>query len=146
MSKRKKSGDARPHRIAHNVGAADFEMVEQVRRILGHGRRAVTGRVIELLAQPMPAIVVGNRAVARRGQRVEPMRIAPICRDIGGKAVNEEDRVAAPLIHIGDLHAAGGETLHSLTYRFGPSVTMPAANSSDEADDHPWRKLSCLIS
>jgi hypothetical protein len=34
-----------------------------------------------------------------------------------------------------------------LTYRFGPSVTMLAANTSDEEDEqHSWRKLSCLIS
>ena len=95
----------RAHGIAHHVAAADAEMVEQAAPILGHHRRAIKAGVVELLASSMSAMVVGDDAAGSLSQDAQPMRIAPICSDIGGEAVDEENGFSIPLIAISDPHA-----------------------------------------
>ena len=53
----------------------------------------------------MPAIVESDDAAAGRGESADPADIAPIGRDIGGKAMDEEDRLPFPLVAIGDADA-----------------------------------------
>ena len=43
-------GDARAHRIAHDKGLRDAEMIEEAARILGHDRCRIGFRIIELAA------------------------------------------------------------------------------------------------
>ena len=57
MLEDKERSNPRAHRITHHVGALDAEMIEQTPRILGHLRRAVELRVVQLLALAVPAIV-----------------------------------------------------------------------------------------
>src|SRR3990170_8039108 len=113
MVEDEKRGDARAHRIAHHVGVADAEVVEYAPRVLRHDRRAIKARVVELLALSMSAIVVGDDAAPGLSERAHPTSIAPIGRDIGGEAVDEEDRLPFPLVDIGDADAVRIEALHS---------------------------------
>ena len=114
MSEREKHGDARAHRIAHHIGAVDAEMVEQAARILGHGRRAIAARIVELLASSMPAIVEGDDAAAGLASACDPacasrqlaatLEAKPWMRRIGSPS---------PSSTIGDPHAVRIEALHS---------------------------------
>jgi len=52
----------------------------------------------------MPPIVEGHDAAAGSGERLHPARIRPIGRDIGGKAMDEQDRLSRSLIHIEEPH------------------------------------------
>ena len=147
MRKREKRGDARAHRIAHHVGAGDAEMVEQAARVLGHRRRAVEARVVELLAVPMPAIVEGDDAAPGLGQRAHPAGIEPIGRNVGGKAVDQEDGLALPPRRYRRCSTPSELKLCILRYRFAPRLTMLAAISEGESkNDGPWLKRSCRIS
>src|SRR5215210_5187831 len=56
--------DARPHGIAHHVGALDAEMIEEPAPVLGHAVGIVGHGVIELLALSMAAIVERDRPVS----------------------------------------------------------------------------------
>ena len=53
----------------------------------------------------MPAIVESDDAAAGRGESADPADIAPISRDIGGKAMDQEDGLPFPLVVIGDADA-----------------------------------------
>src|SRR5690606_38071057 len=86
---------------------------EQTPRVLGHRRGAVKARIVKLLALPVSAIVEGDRPAPRPGQGAQPMRIAPIGRDIGGEAVDQQDRLPLAFVRKGDPHAVRIETLHS---------------------------------
>ena len=58
------------HRIAHDVGALDFQMIEQCADIVGHYRAVIGGRVVKLARCAMPAIVERNHATAQRALSV----------------------------------------------------------------------------
>src|SRR6476660_10606396 len=88
-------------------------MIEQAPSVFGHDRGAITLRVVQLLALPMPPIVEGNDAAAACHQRTDPARVDPIGRNIGRKAVDEQDRFPLSLIPIGDAHAVRLEARHS---------------------------------
>ena len=45
---RQECGDPRAHRIAHDVGAADAEMIHQRPHVLGHLVGVIVGRIVEL--------------------------------------------------------------------------------------------------
>ena len=97
-----------------HVGALDLEVIEQAARVLRHhGRTVVLGR-IELGAFPVTAVVVGDDAIAGRGQHLDPAGTDPVGRDVGGEPVDEEHRVAAlgALVDEGDFDAVGIERPH----------------------------------
>ena len=48
MRERQERRDARAHRIAHDVGARDVEMIEQRADVLGHDGAVIGGGVVEL--------------------------------------------------------------------------------------------------
>ena len=95
--KRQERGDARAHRIAHHIGPGDAQMIEQAARVLGHQRRAVGRRIVELVALAMPAIVDGDDAKAILGQKTDPAGVDPIVLDTGGKTVDQQNGIAARL-------------------------------------------------
>ena len=64
MSQRQERGDARAHRIAHHVGAADAEMIEQRPHVLGHPVGVVVGRIVELGRLAVAAIVERDHPAA----------------------------------------------------------------------------------
>jgi hypothetical protein len=43
-----KRRDAGAHRITHNVGALDLEMIEQRAHIVCHNSAVIAGRIVEL--------------------------------------------------------------------------------------------------
>ncbi len=91
----------------------DVQMVEQAARVFGHGRGAIFGGVIELLALAVAPSVHGDDAEPGAVQRLDPIGVAPVDGAVRGKAVDEQDRIAGALIDIGDGHTIGVETLHS---------------------------------
>jgi hypothetical protein len=72
----------------------------------------------------MAPIVQRYDAAAILRQRADPLRVDPIGRNVGRETMNEENRVAVPLIQIRDPDAVGIETVHSLTYRIPSRATM----------------------
>src|SRR5262249_43830060 len=95
-------------------------MVQQAARVLRHRWSAVDGRVIELLAFAMPAIVIADHAPTGARERAHPAWVDPVGCDIGGKAVDEQDRLALPLVDISDRHAHWIEAFLS-----PPSLCLP---------------------
>ena len=87
-------------------------MVEQAARVLGHQRRAVERAVVELLALAVPAVVDGDDAEAVAGEQAHPARLDPVGAHAGGKAVDQQHRVARALVDEGEPHAIGIEGLH----------------------------------
>src|SRR5215813_8263878 len=113
MIERQKGGDTRTHGVAEDISSIDAEMVEQRPCIFRHGWSAITFRLVELLAQPVAAIVKGNDPAAASDQRPNPAWVNPVGGDIGGKTVDEQDQVSLALIPISDAHAIRLEDRHS---------------------------------
>ena len=126
MLEREERGDARAHRIAHDVGAVDAEMIEQRAHVVGHcgrcdsrpDRRAwSTGRARDC------------RARSRGGRRALSVATQPGWTQFtslrGGEAVHEHDRLALALVEIGDLDGAVVECRHA-----GKIETRNGAGSS----------------
>ena len=104
------------HGIAHHVGPPDAEMIEKPAAILRHAVGIVGLRVVELLALPMAPVVEGDDPVSGARQGLHPKRVDPVDRMVRGEAVDEQDRIALPLmgrhVDIGDAHAVGIEIAH----------------------------------
>ena len=81
MVEREHGRDPRAHRIAHDVGAVDAEMIEQIRRVARHQLEAVVLGVVELGAVAVAAYVHGDDPPPVRGQRVDPAGGPPVDRD-----------------------------------------------------------------
>ena len=98
-------GDARAHRIAHDMGLGDAEMGQECRSIPRHGCRMVGFRIMRLGACTMAAIVDRDHPVARVPQRSQPTRIDPVDACRRGKAMDEQDRIACriAIVEIGKL-------------------------------------------
>lgn len=108
-----KRPDPAPHRIAHHVGAAEAQVIDQVRGVPGEQPEPVHFRVVELGALPVAADVHGDHPPPGPLQGVDPAGGAPVDDDVGGEAVDEEDRLAVALVEVGDVDAVGGEMLDS---------------------------------
>ena len=113
MRQQKECGDPRAHGIAQHVRARDTKMIEQPPRVFGHDRRAIRLRIVEFPALTVAAIVVGDDAAPGLPERADPVGVEPIRDNVGGKAMDQEDGIALPLVHKGDPHAIGIEALHS---------------------------------
>ena len=74
---RQKGGDARAHRIAHDVGARDAEMIEQRAHVVRHLAGVIVGRIVELGRCAMAAIVERDHAAAGALERRDPARMRP---------------------------------------------------------------------
>ena len=61
---RQERGDPRAHRIAHNVGARQRQMIEERAHVLRHDRAVIGGRLIELGRLAVPAIVERDDAAS----------------------------------------------------------------------------------
>ena len=72
MLEREERGDARAHRIAHDVGALDAEMIEQRAHVLRHAVGVIVGRIVELGRLAVAAIVERDHAAAGARQRRDP--------------------------------------------------------------------------
>ena len=95
-------------------------MIEQPGDILRHERRAVGGLVIKFFALPVATIVERDDAAASLDQRPDPARINPIDGHVGGEPMDQNDRLARPLVEIGDLHASGLEAGKIMRHRQRP--------------------------
>ena len=98
MREREEGGDARAHRIAHDIGARDAEMIEQRAHVLRHVARVIGGRIVELGRVAMAAIVERDDAAAGARQRRDPAGIDPVHLLGGGEAVHQHDRRALALV------------------------------------------------
>ena len=87
-------------------------MIEQAPSVFGHDRGAITLRVVQLLALPMPPIVEGNDAAAVFLQFGNPGRINPVDVLRRRKAVDEKDRIALAFIEIGNFNGAVVKARH----------------------------------
>ena len=65
----------------------------------------------------MAAIVERDDTPARLGQRRDPAWMHPVDGCGRRKAVNENDRIALPLVEVGNLDLVVPETLHNLVTR-----------------------------
>ncbi|MNY28204.1 hypothetical protein D3C86_1621640 [compost metagenome] len=89
----------------------DAEMIEQRHRIAGHDRRIIGFRIMRLVACAMATIVNGDHPVARIAQRFQPARMDPVDIGAGGKAVDQQNRIARriTLVEIGKAKAVMGK-------------------------------------
>src|SRR5258705_10837236 len=65
----------------------------------------------------MAAIVQRDDTPTRLGQRRDPARMHPVDGCGRRKAVNENDRIALPLVEVGNLDLVVPEALHNLVTR-----------------------------
>ena len=105
VGEREEGGDPRAHRIAHHIGPRDAEMIEQPPPVLCHRRRTVRVGIVEFVAPSMPPIVISDHPAPRGDECSHPTRVDPIGDQVRGKAVDQQDGLALPLVEIGDLDA-----------------------------------------
>lgn len=110
---RQEGRDACTHRVAHDVGPLDFQVVEQRADISGHDRTVIGRRIVELCRRAVPAIVEGNCTAAGARERRHPAGLNPVHFLRGRKAVDEHERLAASFIKISDLDVAMIEARHA---------------------------------
>ena len=72
------SGDAGPHRIAHDIGAGQREMIEQSPHVVRHDRAVIGCRVIQFGRCAMAAIVERNHTASGARQGRHPARRGPV--------------------------------------------------------------------
>jgi hypothetical protein len=72
-------------------------VVEQPGGVLGHFVGRVGGRVVELFAEPVSAVVVRDHLVAGLDQRLDPEGVVPVDPGIGGKAMDEQTGGPSPV-------------------------------------------------
>jgi len=94
FGKREEARDPRAHGIAHDVSALDAQMRKQVDRIPDHKIGAIVTRRVELFALPMTAIVERDDTAPSLRQSFDPTRVDPVHATVGGKAMNEQNRLA----------------------------------------------------
>src|SRR5271166_84668 len=95
LRQREEARDAGAHRIAHHVGPLDLKASEEIARVARHQLGAIVGRRVRLLARPVAAIVEGDDAPPRPGQRLDPARIDPVDAMVRSKAMDQQNRLAA---------------------------------------------------
>jgi len=108
--------NARTHRIAHNIGALEIEMIEQRAHVAGHLVGVISGRIIKLARLAVPSIVERDDAALGPHQRADPAGIDPVDLFAGGKAVHQHNRLALTLVEIRDLDIAIFETCHDFLF------------------------------
>ena len=114
--RQREGGDARAHRIAHDVGALDAEMIEQRAHIVRHQRHRIVGGIVQLAGGAVAAVVERDGAAAGAGERTHPSGIDPVHLLGRGKAVHQDDGLALAFVEISDLDFAMSEIWH----RFDP--------------------------
>src|SRR5665213_1926718 len=78
----------------------------------------------------MPAIVERDGAPTGAGERAYPARIEPVRFLGGGKTVHQHDRLALPLVEIGDFHITVFETCHSHVLKFDADLNNRKPSTS----------------
>ncbi len=140
MRDRQERRDARAHRIAHDVGALDIEMIEQAARVLGHAvARIIKRGIAEALTAAMATVIDGDDAAAFLHQPLDPAGIEPVDLRRRAEPMDEQDRLCTRLarLTVGNGDAIGGKRLgrgfdhraHRLLSQFGmrPFIdVMPA--------------------
>ena len=114
LCERQECSDARAHRIAHHVGAANTEMVEQRPHVVGHQVGCVERRIVELGRRAMAAAIKREHPPAGTHQGRHPARIDPVDLLGGGKAMHQHDRLAFALVEERDLHGPVPETARGI--------------------------------
>ncbi len=109
MVESKHSRDPRPHRVAHDVGARDGKMIEKIGRVGRHQAEAVGVRIDELGAVAVAAHVHRHNPPPVADQGLDPAGGDPVDRGVGGKAVDEKDRVALAEVAVGNVDPVRGE-------------------------------------
>ena len=112
MAQRQPRRHPRAERIAHDIGAVDFEMVHQRGHVAGHGRDVIGLRVVELAGIAVAAIVERDDAAAAFLQFGNPGRIDPVDVLGRGEAVHQHDRLALAFVEIGNFNGAVMKTRH----------------------------------
>src|SRR5262245_629559 len=100
------AGDRAAHRVSKEVSALDLQMVHESEHIADH-LLAVLIISSRLAALPMAAAVECNRVVARLFEPVHQAGCFDVSRVGPGEPMNEDDRRAASLLGVLNLHAIG---------------------------------------
>src|SRR6478672_5768788 len=112
MFERQEGGNPRAHRIAHDIGPLDLEMVEQRGHVGRHCRGVIIGRVIELARTAMAAVIERDDATTGTLKRREPAGLHPVYLLRGSKSVNQHHRRAQSLVEEGELHGTMMKNWH----------------------------------
>ena len=109
--------DARAHRIAHEVDAVKFKVVDKPRDVTRHQIGRIGLGIVEFGARAVTAVVEPDHPPPGLGQRVDPARIDPIDAAARAESMHEHDRLAAiradgGVVVIGDADAVGKESVH----------------------------------
>jgi hypothetical protein len=115
MRQRQERSVACAHRVAHDVGTRQPKVIEQRAHILRHQLAVIGSRIVKLGRLAVAAIVERDDTAAGADERRDPAGIDPVHLFVGGKAVDEHDRLALPFVEIGDLHFAVHEIRHQAT-------------------------------
>ena len=95
----------RTHGVTHDIGLHDAQVIKQAGRIIGHDRCTVECRIIQLGAFAMATIVDRNDRPPCPFQNFRPSGIDPVDPGIGGKPMDQQDRIALAAHAIGNLNA-----------------------------------------
>ncbi len=133
VRQRQLSGDARAHRVAHHVRLLYVQVIEQPARVLGHDRGAIGGRIVELLAGAVTAVVERDHPVAVADEVADPAGIDPVGRGVRGEAMDEQDRRAGAFVEKRDLDSVGAESMHGSLVPLSREPDVAPARSAEGA-------------
>ena len=122
-AEREERGDARAHGVAHHVGAAELEMIDERAHVIGHACAVIGGGIVELGRGAVAAIVERDDAPAGLGQRRDPAGMNPVHLRGRGEAVHEHDRLALPFVEECDVDAVVPEALHADSVHVWPGLS-----------------------
>ena len=94
------------------MGGLDAQMIKQRQRIVRHGGRVIIFGIVAFGRVAMAAVVDGDGPVSGLVQRRYPARRFPVDAGIGGKPMNEQHRLARPVVDIGQIKTVMMKMLH----------------------------------
>ena len=78
-------------------------MIDQRTHVLGHDGGVIGGRIVQLARGAVAADIERDHPPAGLGQTGHPSGMHPVYRRVGGKAVDQDDRLAFALVEKRDL-------------------------------------------
>jgi hypothetical protein len=87
-------------------------MIQKRDSVGAHLVDAVLGRIVEFGRSTVAAVVERKRAPAGGGKRGDPAGCRPIRLFVRREAVDEQDRLALPLVELGDLGSVVAKSWH----------------------------------
>ena len=112
------------------IGTLDLQMIEQRANIFGHDRAMIVGGIVEFGRCTVATIIECDRTSASFGERRKPAGEQPIHLLGRGEAMDEHDRLALPLVEIGDLDFSISETGHAWMFSRARARQQSAAFAS----------------